>query len=495
MAKSVFEIKKLQEIYDEIKKLYQTDDRPWILGFSGGKDSTCMAQLVWNAIGQLEQEKRTKEIYIIGCDTLVESPKIVERLRNTLDDMKEEAKEQKLPISTHMVKPDLADTFWVLLLGKGYPAPSSQFRWCTERLKIKNADRFILETVSKFGEAIVLLGTRKDESQSRQQLMELYEIEGSLLNRHSKFAQTYMYCPLKDFLTDDVWNYLLQNKNPWKGNNRDLLAMYQEANAAECPLVVDTSTPSCGNSRFGCWTCTVVARDKAMDGLLEGGEEWLEPLAEIRDELKRTQEPEVKLLVRDHKRRNGKVMFTWGGTEETSSGPYTLEYRKELLEKLLIAQVSVRKNGPDPKMNLILDDEIHEIQRIWRMEQGDWQNSGYQIYKKVTGIELQREDDQGMFGKMEQDLLKEVATNNDVPQVLLSKLIDAEWDAQGMTRHAKVYDKLNSILNQEWRDKEDLEEIKDDLRKRKNEKKKFSLRDELFDAHVKAWKKKKGMKK
>jgi len=394
-----------------------------------------------------------------------------------------------------MVKPDLADTFWVLLLGKGYPAPSSQFRWCTERLKIKNADRFILETVSKFGEAIVLLGTRKDESQSRQQLMELYEIEGSLLNRHSKFAQTYMYCPLKDFLTDDVWNYLLQNKNPWKGNNRDLLAMYQEANAAECPLVVDTSTPSCGNSRFGCWTCTVVARDKAMDGLLEGGEEWLEPLAEIRDELKRTQEPEVKLLVRDHKRRNGKVMFTWGGTEETSSGPYTLEYRKELLEKLLIAQVSVRKNGPDPKMNLILDDEIHEIQRIWRMEQGDWQNSGYQIYKKVTGIELQREDDQGMFGKMEQDLLKEVATNNDVPQVLLSKLIDAEWDAQGMTRHAKVYDKLNSILNQEWRDKEDLEEIKDDLRKRKNEKKKFSLRDELFDAHVKAWKKKKGMKK
>ena len=94
--------------------------------------------------------------------------------------------------------------------------------------------------------------------------MELYEIKGSILNRHSKFAQTYMYCPLKDFLTDDVWNYLLQNKNPWGGSNRDLLAMYQEANAAECPLVVDTSTPSCGNSRFGCWTCTVVARDLSL---------------------------------------------------------------------------------------------------------------------------------------------------------------------------------------------------------------------------------------
>ena len=259
MTESVFQVRKLQEIYDEIKTLYQSDDRPWILGFSGGKDSTCMAQLVWNAVSQLEQEKRKKQINIIGCDTLVESPKIVERLKNTLSDMQGQAKEQQLPISTHVVKPDLGDTFWVLLLGKGYPAPSNSFRWCTERLKIKNADRFILDTVSKFGEAIVLLGTRKDESQTRQQLMELYEIKGSILNRHSKFAQTYMYCPLKDFLTDDVWNYLLQNKNPWGGSNRDLLAMYQEANAAECPLVVDTSTPSCGNSRFGCWTCTVVA--------------------------------------------------------------------------------------------------------------------------------------------------------------------------------------------------------------------------------------------
>ena len=176
MTESVFQVRKLQEIYDEIKTLYQSDDRPWILGFSGGKDSTCMAQLVWNAVSQLEQEKRKKQIYIIGCDTLVESPKIVERLKNTLSDMQGQAKEQQLPISTHVVKPDLGDTFWVLLLGNGYPAPSNSFRWCTERLKIKNADRFILDTVSKFGEAIVLLGTRKDESQTRQQLMELYEI-------------------------------------------------------------------------------------------------------------------------------------------------------------------------------------------------------------------------------------------------------------------------------------------------------------------------------
>ena len=390
MAESIFKTRNLKDIYEEIKNLYLTDNRPWIIGFSGGKDSTCMAQLVWTAISQLPVEKMHKKIYVIGCDTLVESPKIVERLKTSLSNMETKAKEQHVPIQTDMVKPDLEDTFWVCLLGRGYPAPSSSFRWCTERLKIKNADRFILEKVSQYGEAIVLLGTRKDESGTRQQLMNLYEIKGSLLNRHSKFAQTYMYCPLKDFLTEDVWNYLLQNKNPWGENNRDLLTMYQQANASECPLVVDTSTPSCGGGRFGCWTCTVVARDKSMDSLLEGGEDWLEPLSELREVLKKTQEKEEKRKVREFKRRNGKVMFCFPDKEgdDTSAGPYTLDFCMDFLRKLLEAQVKVRKTGPDPKMILINEDEIHEIQRIWRMERGDWKNSAYEIYEQVCGEKL-----------------------------------------------------------------------------------------------------------
>jgi DNA sulfur modification protein DndC len=215
-----------------------------------------------------------------------------------------------------------------------------------------------------------------------------------------------------------------------------------------------------------------------MDSLLEGGEDWLEPLAEIREELKQTQEHETKLLVRDHKRRNGKVMFCFPEKEldDTSSGPYTLEYRKKLLEMLLDAQVKVRENGPDPNMTLILDEEIHEIQRIWRMEQGDWKNSVYQIYKKIMKIELEKEDDQGLFGKTEQEILVEVAANNNVPQVLLSRLIDAEWDAQGMTRHSKVYDKINKILSEEWRSKEELSEIKKDMIERRSDKKPFALK-------------------
>ena len=473
MAESIFKTRTLKDIYEEIKKLYLSDNRPWIIGFSGGKDSTCMAQLVWTAISQLPAEKRHKKIFIIGCDTLVESPKIVERLSKTIKNMEEYGGKAGLPISTDIVKPDLEDTFWVCLLGRGYPAPSSSFRWCTERLKIRNADRFILEKVSQYGEAIVLLGTRKDESGTRQQLMNLYEVKGSLLNRHAKFAQTYMYCPLKDFLTEDVWNFLLQNKNPWGENNRDLLTMYQEANASECPLVVDTSTPSCGGGRFGCWTCTVVARDKSMDSLLEGGEDWLEPLAELREDLKRTQEKDEKRKVREFKRRNGKVMWCFPDKEgdDTSAGPYTLDFCKDFLRKLLEAQVKVRKTGPDPKMILINEDEIHEIQRIWRMERGDWKNSAFEIYERVCGEKLEMLEDLGGFGKVEQEILTNVCQENKVPQVLVSKLLHAEFSSQGMGKHSKVFNSLNKILSEEWRD--DLNEIVDGMKKERDEKKQY----------------------
>ena len=470
MADSVFKTRTLKQIYDEVRKVYLSDNRPWILGFSGGKDSTCMAQLVWNALSELPAEDLQKRFYIISSDTLVESPKIVSRITSTLSNMEDAAKQTHLPVSTNLLRPETKDTFWVCLLGLGYPAPTSLFRWCTDRLKIRNADRFIQEKVSQYGEAIVLLGTRKDESGSRQQLMNLYEIKGSLLSHHSKFAQTYVYTPLKDFITEDVWNYLLQNKNPWGDNNRDLLALYQEADASECPLVVDTSTPSCGGGRFGCWTCTVVEKDKALTSMIEGGEDWMEPLAELRAELKETQDPEKRVQVREIKRRHGRVELFSDGSDQHTPGPYTMDFCKQFLEKLLRAQVQVRKEGPDPKMTLIHDDELHEIQRIWRMERGDWQNSVYEIYHKVTGEKLEAiKEDLGGFGNMEQKLLQEICVKHSVPAVLVSKLLHAEFESQSMTRHSKIYAKIDKYLTEEWR--EDLGEIINDLRDERQEKK------------------------
>jgi DNA sulfur modification protein DndC len=373
-----------------------------------------------------------------------------------------------LPIATNLLRPKISDTFWVRLLGLGYPAPTNWFRWCTDMLKISNADRFIQEKVSQYGEAIVLLGMRKNESTPRQQVMNLYKIKNSLLSRHSKYAQTYVYTPLEDFSAEDVWNYLLQNKNPWDEENRDLLALYQDANASECPLVIDTSTPSCGGGRFGCWTCTVVDKQNYLTNLIENGEEWMEVLAELREELKKTQDPEQWKIIREKKRRHGRVELMGHGTDYTP-GPYTMEFRKEYLEKLLLGQIRVQKESPYPDMKLILDEEIHEIQRIWRMEQGDWQNSAYQIYEKVTGQKLESvKEDMGGFGEMEQLLLGQVCQQHNVPTKLVGNLLNAEFETQGASRHSKVFGKIKKELSKEWR--EDMDEIMAELTQERKEK-------------------------
>lgn len=453
---SVFDSKPLAKVYEEIRTVYMNDARPWVLGFSGGKDSTCMVQIVWKALSSLPAEKLDKKIYVISSDTLVESPQIVDRITASLDKMEKAAKKSSLPVSTNLLRPPVTDTFWVRILGLGYPAPTPMFRWCTDMLKIANADRFIKDRVSEYGEVIVLLGTRKSESSTRQQTMNLLEIENSVLSHHKKFAQTYVYTPLVDFGADDVWNYLLQNENPWGDSNRDLLALYRDANASECPLVVDTSTPSCGSGRFGCWTCTVVDRQKSLDSMIESGHEWMETLADLRHDLKVTQDPEMWPKIRQITRRNGRVELKSNGTDYTP-GPYTLDFRKGYLRKLLEGQAEIQRRNPG--MTLISEEEIREIQRIWRMENGDWQNTAYRMYHEIAGVQL--DSDAGGFGAAEQALLEEACRKYDVPYKLVSSLLNAEMELQGALAHAKIFGCIRKELAKEWR--EDIGQIREEL--------------------------------
>ena len=461
MSKSILETRTFTDIFEEIRTVYLNDNRPWIIGFSGGKDSTCLVQLVWSALSTLPPEKLTKKIHVISSNTLVEAPQIAERITNSLDKMEKFAKKIHLPIGTNLLRPPTSDTFWVRLLGLGYPAPTTMFRWCTDMLKISNADRFIQDTISEHGEAIVLLGMRRNESSARGQVMELYKIEGSVLSRHSKFDQTYVYTPLEDFSTEDVWNYLLENENPWGEENRDLLAMYQDANASECPLVIDTTTPSCGGGRFGCWTCTVVDKQNYLTNMIENDEknEWMEVLAELRQKLKDTQEPDAWEKYREKVRRSGRVDLKDHGEGHTP-GPYKMDFRRKYLRELLEGQVKIQKQKNDLDYELILEEEIHEIQRIWRMEQGDWKNSVYQIYREVTGKNLfEISNELGNFNETEQKLLEKTCSTHNIPFRLVSNLLNLELQSQGANRHAKVFDKIKTELSKEWRDVDDKKEF------------------------------------
>ncbi len=327
-------------IKSQIKELYLSDSLPWVIGYSGGKDSTACLQLIWYAIKELPSEKRGKTIHVISTDTLVENPVVAMWVEVSLEKMRLTAIQEGMPIEPKRLTPDLADRFWVNLIGRGYPAPRPMFRWCTSRLKINPSNNFITDIVAKNGEAILVLGTRKAESISRKRSIEAHE--GStrdLLSRNGnkKLDRVWIYPPIVNWSNDDVWEYLVTYPNPWDYENKQLLNMYRGATEDnECPLVVDTSTPSCGDSRFGCFVCTLVDKDKSMQAMIKNDDEkkWMTPLAEFRDEYLNTTDDFPK---RDFRRMNGNLSLM--EDKETKlpklvHGPYLQSYREKMLHAL-----------------------------------------------------------------------------------------------------------------------------------------------------------------
>jgi len=441
--------------YEDIRNIYLADQRPWVIGYSGGKDSTTALQMIWYALSALSADRLTKPIYIIASDTQVETPKIVDYIDSSLDRMNEAARRAGLPFTAHKVRPKLENTFWVNLIGRGYPAPSKRFRWCTDRLKIYPANDFIREQVAKHGEVVMVLGVRKAESATRAQVMNLHRIKGSALSRHSTLPNAFVYTPIEDLEVQDVWTYLLQVPSPWGNNNRDLVTLYRNAQAGECPLVVDKTTPSCGNSRFGCWVCTVVTKDSSMEAMIENGAEWLEPLLKYRDLLASTQDPLVKLQVRDLKRRNGQVMPKADGG--FIPGPYKPQTRKDLLRRLLETERLIRRDGPNPNERLITKPEMEEIRRIWRAETQDWEDSVPKIYREVTGEDLDwTTDEQPVFSTEERRLLDDICSRNQVPSAMVAKLLDIERELHGMSRRSSVNQKLAAVFDEDWRSEEEI---------------------------------------
>ncbi|AMN35778.1 DNA phosphorothioation system sulfurtransferase DndC [Clostridium perfringens] len=278
---------KINNILDEMTRVYKNDSRPWVIGYSGGKDSTTVVLLAFKMLQNLPKEERHKPVYVISSDTLIENPIVLSYLQQNSKYINEGAKNLGLPLYTDMIHPDYNNTFWANVIGKGLPTPTSiRFRWCTERLKIKPSNKFIEDKVKENGEVVVLLGVRKSESIARGIRIKNREIEGYLLTPHVTLQNTYVYNPIVELSTDDVWAILLSNngETPWGTNNNDLFALYMGGEGGECPFTVtnDSETPSCGNSRFGCWICTVVKEDKSLTGFIESGETELQPLLDFR---------------------------------------------------------------------------------------------------------------------------------------------------------------------------------------------------------------------
>lgn len=451
-AESKISSEQISELHAEIRRIYLNDSRPWVIGYSGGKDSSCVLQLIWSALSALSPGDFKKPLYVISSDTLVETPAVVNQLENSLRLIATSAEKQGLPIHVHKVIPEIKDTFWVNMIGRGIPAPYTNFRWCTDRMKIAPTGNFIKKKIAEYGEVMIVLGSRRSESSSRGQVMSGRRDKGRYLSWHKDILGALVFTPIEDWSTDDVWTYIINVPSPWGADNRELITMYRNAQAGECPTVIDKSTPSCGGGRFGCWTCTVVTKDRSMEAMIENGEEWLQPLLDMRDWLAETQIPENKPQIRDHRRRNGRVeYFDARGEQRIVWGPYKFEFRQEILRRLLRTQNEVRQQGPDPRVLLIQPEELHKIRQLWLHEEGDWEDTLPKIYKEVTGECLDwLVDDHAGVGGLEKRLLQEISREVGLPEKMMQELFDVERHHQGMMRRFGIYEKIDEVLSKDW---------------------------------------------
>lgn len=407
----------IQHLVDEIIDQYMYADetkRPWIIGFSGGKDSTVMLQLVWEAISQIKELTGIvkRDVYVVCNDTMVENPVITEYVYRVLNKIEIAARDQGIPINVIKTIPRLEDSFWVNLIGRGYPAPNNAFRWCTERLKIKPTSRFIVEQVDEFGEAIILIGTRKAESAQRAKSMKKHDIKGKRLTKHPTQANTYMYAPIRNLSLEEVWYVINTMASPWKADNSELFQIYSDASADdyECPTVVtDKDHKSCGQSRFGCWVCTVVKKDKSMSALIENGLTWLQPLLEFRNHL--FDERNI-IENRMPQRRNGTDAIN-------GMGPYTPKYRATILGKVLSAQKVIQVDRPH--VELITNQELVAIQTIWYRDL-IFNHKVSNIYHTTYNTNINMEE-QNKKQEKELELLKKSCEKNPEDFELIQELL------------------------------------------------------------------------
>lgn len=453
----------VEDALAEIRELYLADSVPWVLGYSGGKDSTLTTMLVWLALESLPPEQRTKSVHVISTDTLVENPVIAAWVGRSLDSMRTAAEAAGLPIEVHRLTPAVEDTFWVCLIGRGYAAPRPKFRWCTERMKIRPSNAFIRSVVDQHGEVILVLGTRKAESQARARSMARHEA-GRVRDRLSPNASlpnSLVYSPIEDLKTDEVWEALMQYPNPWGHSNKELLAIYRGASAdSECPLVVDTSTQSCGDSRFGCWTCTMVESDKSMKAMILNDEadayDWMRPLLDLRDRL----DIEDDRHLRDFRKMDGRLLIH---RERLVHGPYTQEAREDWLRQLLTAQTWIRQNGPDHvrDISLITLDELREIRRTWVFTKHEVEDSLPGIYQETTGEPYPDgpysptiDVDRAMI-----EVLREVCGDDHQEFLTVRALLAVERSYRTSGRRAGLLDALEKVLTHHFTDEEEALEF------------------------------------
>lgn len=438
------EFQVFEDIIQEMALVYRHDKRPWLIGYSGGKDSTLLCCLVMEMLQRLTPYQRHKTVYIVSSDTMVENP-IVKNYMHRMSAMINQAGNE-LKVKADIIYPEIADTFWSKVIGLGYPTPEAPgFRWCTERLKIHPMNKYTLDTIKTNGQVVLLLGVRKAESTYRANNIRSREIEGKILVPHTDIEGAHVYNPLTEIPNELVWKFLLKDDShtPWGSDNKYLFSLYQGENLGEEQSVIGEidkdKIPVTGHSRFGCWICTMVKEDKSLKAFIDRGETWLEPLRDFRNwliELRSTPS------ARETKRRNGQMYKKADG--EYGLGPFTMKSRVEILRRLL--QLEVTYN-----FDLITLEELKFIDKTWDDEGDLSRRTLVDLYYEIKGKHLPWDDYKvPVFSEEVIDEIKKLCEENNVEFELISKLIVEIEANKNYTKGSRVTKAFDRIINQGW---------------------------------------------
>lgn len=441
-----------ENIIEEMRVVYLHDSRPWMIGFSGGKDSTLLCCLLFEMLKRLPKNTNYKKVYIVSSDTMVENPIVKSYMHDVSNKMNIVG--SKYNVTAKIIYPKVEETFWSKVIGLGYPTPEAPgFRWCTDRLKIHPMNDFTINTIKNNGEVVLLLGVRKAESSYRAQNIKNREIAGKLLIPHNDIENAYVYNPLTEIPNEIVWEYLLKDEGetPWHSSNKYLFSLYQGENLGEESSVIGEidkdKIPVTGNSRFGCWICTMVKEDKSLLNFIDKGAKELIPLRDFRNWLLQIRNDSS---MRDTKRRNGSVYQKSNG--ELGLGPFNMDGRATILEKLLELEEKTQ-------LELITLEELKYIDRVWDEEGDLTRRKLVDIYYKVKKKHLPW--DKYKKPLFENDVIEKVgqySSQFEIPFELISKLMIEIDKNKNYTRSSIVNKAFDRIINQGWLHHEAIKE-------------------------------------
>lgn len=420
---------KVITVKERLKKEFLHDERPWVVTFSGGKDSTTVLHLVVEMLLDLRKDKQDlKKVYIVSSDTGVEMPIIEDYTTNKLAQIDEFIQHEKLNAEVNLLKPKVTESFWTLLLGKGYPSPNQNFRWCTDRMKIKPATNF-LKSLSERKEILMLLGVRSDESQSRAQSIEKRDENYRGFSKHPEIPNAFVFSPIKDWTNAEVWTFLSKYQAPW-GKHNDMMVLYDKGSGeADCNIALNPEAATCGKTRFGCWVCTVVSKDKSMENMLRNQEDkWMEPLHHFRNKLEEYRYDENK---RQGRRRNG----------QKSIGPFLLSVRQELFRELLAVEQGLADKLHGKK--LISDEEIVQIQEEW-LHDGDFFETAITIaheYGRNVAFESVK-----AFNGQERSYIQSICKEHDIDVELIEHIMQKEHAYRHQLKRTKLFTEMEALV-------------------------------------------------